>query len=127
MRASATESCPADGTRDPGSTGTIVLSASCRLRFIDRNAVSFLGALDPNWLAPTGAQSLPPCLMTMVRDIAAHSITGNGHHSLSAHMSRFLGSRSQPIRVQGFMVARHEERDRRFVLVLSRSNPGTMA
>jgi hypothetical protein len=126
MHASATESCQDGRTRDLGSSGAIVLSASCRLLFIDRNAIGLLSTLDSNWLAPTGAQSLPPCLMTMVQEIATHSTTDRCLDSLSVHMSQVLGSRSQPIRVQGFMMPRHEQRERRFVLVLSRSNPGTM-
>lgn len=126
MPASAAESCQDDRTRNLGSTGTIVLSASCRLHFIDRNAISLLGTLDSNWFAPTGTQPLPPCLMTMVREIAAYSTIDRCPDSLSLHMSRFLGSRSQPIRVQGFILPCHEQRERNFVLVLSRSNPGTM-
>lgn len=127
MHASAAESCQDNRMRDGGSTGAMVLSASCRLLFIDRNAIGLLGILDSDWLAPTGAQSLPPCLMTMVQEIAAHQTFDKCPDPLSVHMSQFLGSRSQPIRVQGFMVPRQEQRDRRFVLVLSRSNPGTMA
>lgn len=126
MHASAAEPCRDDRTRDLGSTGAIVLSASCRLLFIDRNAIGLLGALDSGWLAPTDAQSLPPCLTTMVQDITAHSTIDRCPDSLSAYRSQFLGSRSQPIRVQGFMLPCHEQRERNFVLVLSRSNPGTM-
>ena len=127
MPASAPESCQDNRTRDLGSTGAIVLSASGRLLFIDRNAIGLLRILDSDWLAPTGAQSLPPCLMTMVQEIAARSTIDRCTDTLPAHMSQFLGSRSQPVRVQAFTVPRHEQRDRRFVLVLSRSNPGTMA
>lgn len=127
MPAFAAEPCQDDRTRNLGSTGTIVLSASCRLLFIDRHALSLLGTVDSNWLAPTGAQSLPPSLMTMVQEIAAHSTTDRCFDSLSAHRSQSLGSRSQPIRVQGFMMPRQEQRERRVVLVLSRSNSGTMA
>jgi hypothetical protein len=127
MPASTVESCQDNRAASLGSTGTIVLTSSCRLLFIDRNAISFLGTLDSNWLAPTGAPSLPTDLITMVQKIAAHSATDGCLDSLSVHMSQVLGSRSQPIRVQGFTVLRHEQRERRFVLVLSRSNPGTMA
>jgi hypothetical protein len=127
MPASAAESCQDDRTRNLGSTGAIVLSASCRLLFIDRNAISLLGTLDSDWLVPTSAQTLPPCLMTMVQEIAAHSAINRCPDSLSTHIRQFLGSRSQPIRVQGFMMPRHEQRERRFVLVLSHSNRGTMA
>lgn len=126
MRASATESCQDDRTRNPGSTGAIVLSASCRLLFIDRNAIGLLGLLDSDWLGSTETRSLPPCLMTMVQEIAAHSTIDRCPGSMSAHMSQFLGRRSQPVRVQGFVVPCHEQHDKRFVLVLSRSNPGTM-
>jgi hypothetical protein len=127
MPASAPDSCQDNRTRDLGSTGAIVLSASGRLLFLDRNAIGLLRILDSDWLAPTGAQPLPPCLMTMVQEIAAYSTIDGCPDSLSAHMSQFLGSRSQPVRVQAFMVPRHEQRERSFVLVLSRSIPGTMA
>jgi hypothetical protein len=120
MHVSAAESCRDDRTRDFGSTGSIVLSASCRLLFIDRNAIGLLGTLDSGWLAPTEAQPLPPCLMTIVQEIAAHPTFDRCPDPLSGHRSRFLGPRSQPIRVQGFMVPRHEQRDGRVVLVLSR-------
>jgi hypothetical protein len=126
MRMSAAESCLDDRMRILGSTGAIVLSASCRLLFIDRNAIGLLGTLDSNWRTTTGVEPLPPCLMAMVQEIAAHSTIDRCPDSLSAHMSQVFGSRSQPIRVQGFMVPRNEQQDRRFVLVLSRSNPGTM-
>lgn len=127
MHVSAAESRQEDRTRNLGSTGAIVLSESCRLLFIDRNAIGLLGTLDSGWLAPTDAQSLPPCLMTMVQEITAHSTVDRCPDSLSVHMSQFLGSRSQLIRAQGFMVPRHEQRDGRVVLVLTRSTPGTMA
>lgn len=127
MHAFPVESYQDDRTRDPGSTGAIVLSASCRLLFIDRNAIGLLGLLDSDWLAPTEAQPLPPCLMTMVQEIAAHPTFDRCPDPLSWHRSRFLGPRSQPIRVQGFVVSHHEQQDRRFVLILSRSSHGTMA
>jgi hypothetical protein len=127
MQVSIAESCQDDRTRNLGSTGTIVLSASCHLLFIDRNAIGLLGTLDSDWLAPTDAQSLPPCLMTMVQEITALSTIDRGPGMFPTHIRQFLGSRSQPIRVQGFMVACHEQQDRRFVLVLSRSTPGPMA
>ena len=120
MHASAAESCQDDRTKDFGSTGSIVLSAFCRLLFIDRNAIGLLGTLDSGWLAPTDAQSPPPCLMTMVQEITAHSTVDRCPDSLSAYRSQFLGPRSQLIQVQGFMVPRHEQRDGRVVLVLSR-------
>ena len=127
MSASTVESWQDDRTRNLNSTGTIVLSASRRLLFIDRNAIGLLGTLDSDWVAPTDAQSLPSCLMTMVQEIAARQTFDKCSDPLSVHMSQFVGSRSQQIRVQVFMVSCHEQRDRRVVLVLSRSNPGTMA
>lgn len=126
MPASATGSCQDNRTASLGSTGTIVLTSSCRLLFIDRNAIDLLGTLDLDWLAPTGAQPIPPCLMTMVQEITAHSTIDRCPDPLLMHRSQVLGSRSQPILVQGFMVACHEQQDRRFVLVLSRSTPGPM-
>jgi hypothetical protein len=65
--------------------------------------------------------------MTMVQEIAAQLTTDRCLDSSSVRMSQSLGSRSQPILVQGFMVPRQEQRDRRVVLVLSRPTPGTMA
>lgn len=123
MHASAAGLCQDHRTKGLGSTGAIVLSASCRLLFIDRNAIGLLDTLDSEWLAPTEAQPLPPCLMAIVQEIAVHPTLDKCPDPLSAHRSRFLGPRSQPIRVQGFLVPRHEQRERRFVLVLSRSNP----
>ncbi|MBH0179546.1 MAG: hypothetical protein HP491_17220 [Nitrospira sp.] len=125
MHTSATELCPDDRTRNPGSTGAIVLSASCRVLFIDRNVFGLLGALDSDWLAPTEAPLLPSCLMTMLREFAAHSTSDRRPGSLSARRSQCFGPRSHPILVQGFVVSHHEQRDRKFVLVLSRSNPST--
>lgn len=127
MHASAAGTCQDDRTRNLGSTGTIVLSASGRLLFIDRNAIGLLGILDSDWLVPTGAQSLPPCLMTMVQEIAAYSTIDRCPGTLPTHIRQFLGPCAQPIRVQGFMVPGHEQQDRKFVLVLSRSSPSTMA
>ena len=127
MHASAAGLCQDGRTRDLGSTGAIVLSASCRLLFIDRNAIGLLDTLDSEWLAPTEAHPLPPCLMAIVQEITAHPTLDKSPAPLSAHRSQFLGPRSQPIRVQGFLVPRNEQQDKRFVLVLSRSNPGTMA
>ena len=126
MHASAAESCPDNRMRNGGSTGAIVLSASCRLLFIDRNAIGLLGTLDSDWLAPTEAQPLPPCLMTIVQEIAAHPTFDRCPDPLSGHRSRFLGPRSQLIQVQGFMVPHHEQQDRRFLLVLSRSSHSTV-
>jgi hypothetical protein len=127
MHTSAVESYQDDRTKDPGSTGAIVLSASCRLLFIDRNAIGLLGTLDSDWLGATDAQPLPPCLMAMVQEIAAHSTIDRCPGTLPTHIRQFLGPRAQTIRAQGFIVPRDEQQDRRFVLILSRSNPGTMA
>lgn len=127
MHVSVAESCQDNRMRDGGSTGAIVLSASCRLLFIDRNAIALLGTFDSDWLGPTDAQALPLCLMAMAQEIAAHSSIDKGPGTLPTHIRQFLGPRSQAIRVQGFMVPRDEQQDRRFVLVLSRSNPDTMA
>ena len=111
-----------------GSTGTIVLSSSCFLLFIDRTAIDLLGELDPEFPAQRGTQLLPPCLMTVVREFAAtYSALDSGPHSPLARMSRLLGPQSQPVRVQGFTVPYRERHDIRIVLVLSRCDEGAMA
>jgi hypothetical protein len=126
MPASAEESCEDNRIRSPGSTAAIVLSSSCRLLFIDRNAIDLLRALDPDWRNPTEAQSLPTCLMTMVKEIAAtRSTIGADCHVPLVQVSRLLGPPLQPVRVQGFTVPGQGRPDRRIVLVLSRSNHGT--
>lgn len=122
MSTSSAESCQGNGTASRGFTGAIVLSSSSRLLFIDRNAVDLLGTLDPDSHAPTGAQPLPPYLMTMVQEIAAtHSTLGNRGDSASVHMSRLLGPCSHPVQVHAFAVPSQEPQDNRVVLVLSRS------
>jgi len=127
MPASAAESCQDTRAASLGSTGTIVLTSSCRLLFIDRNAIDLLGALDPDWRTSMGAQTLPTCLMTIVQEIAAHVTIDTDRNSPSAHMSHLLGPPLQPVRVQGFTVSGQERQDNRIVLVLSRSNSSVMA
>lgn len=126
MPASAAESCDDHRTTSLGSPGAIVLSSTCRLLFIDRNAADLLRTLDPDWRTPTEAQPLPPCLMTIVREIAAtHSTVGPGGQSALAKISRLLGPPLRPVRVQGFTVPSQGRADRRIVLVLSRSDHST--
>ena len=128
MSTSSAEPCRGNRTASPGSTGAIVLSSASRLLFIDRNALDLLSTLDPDWHTPPGAQLLPPCLMTMVQEIAAtHSTIVTNCHSASMHMSRLLGPRSYQVRVQAFTVPGQEPQDHRLVLVLSRTSLSTMA
>jgi hypothetical protein len=120
MLESAAGLCREDGTPAPRSTGAIVFSASCRLLFIDRTAIDLLGTVDPDWRAPTGAQPVPRCLMTIVREIAArHSAISSGPQSPLARVTRLLGPHSQPVRVEGFPVAYPQRQETRIVLVLS--------
>lgn len=123
MSTSSGKSCQGNRTASNGLAGAIVLSSSSRLLFIDRTAIDLLSTLDPDWRTSTEAQPLPLSLMTMVRDISAtQSILDNGCDSPSAHMSRFLGPRSHPVRVQAFTVPCQGQQDNRVVLVLSRSS-----
>jgi hypothetical protein len=126
MSIPSAESCQGNRTASYGFTGAIVLSSSSRLLFIDRTAIDLLSTLDPDWRTSTEAQPLPLCLMTMVQDISAtHSTLDKDRDSPSAHISRFLGSRSHPVRVQAFTVPCQEQQDNRVVLVLSRSSLST--
>lgn len=114
------EPCENNRTIGLGPTGTIVLSSSCRILFIDRNAIELLGRLDPDSLAGRRAQLLPSCLMTVAQEIAAsHSSITAGPYVPGARTRRLLGSPAQPVRVQGFTVPSPERQDMRIVLVLS--------
>ncbi len=103
-----------------GPTGTIVLSSSCRILFIDRKAMELLGGLDPDSPAERGVQRLPPCLMTVVQEIeASHSSIQAGPPVQGARVRHLLGPPAQPVRVQGFKVPSPLRQERRIVLVLS--------
>jgi hypothetical protein len=120
MSCSAPESVQSDRDTGFGPTGTIVLSTSCRLLFIDRNALDLLGLLVQDVPARTGTQILPDCILTVAREIVVvHSTGGAVSHIPSAHVNRLLGPSSQPIRVQGFTVPSLEGQDNKIVLVLS--------
>ena len=103
-----------------GPTGTIVLSSSRRILFIDRKAIELLGGLEPGFPAGRGVQWLPSCLMTVVQEIeASHSSIPAGPPVQGARVCHLLGSPAQPVRVQGFTVPSPLRQERRIVLVLS--------
>lgn len=104
--------------------GTIVLSTSCRLLFIDRAAMNFLGTLDPDWCAPTRAQPVPACLMRIVQDlISAQSAMDSGPQPSWARACHLLGACLQPIRAQTFLLPSLQD-ESRIVLVLSPHDHG---
>lgn len=103
-----------------GPTGTVVLSSSCRLLFIDRAAIDLLGRLDPDFSPRTGTELLPPGLLTIAREIAAqYSVIDAGPQSPLAQVSRLLGLNFKQVRVEGFPVPCSQRLETRIVLVLS--------
>ncbi|MDH5640097.1 MAG: hypothetical protein OEY28_02300 [Nitrospira sp.] len=117
------ESFQSAQTTRSDSSGTIVLSSSCRLLFIDRNAVALLNVLDSDFPAQNGEQGLPSCIMTIAKEVIAASPAIHVHsHGMGARVRRILGSPEQPVRVQGFAISNPAQLDMRIVLVLSQSN-----
>ena len=120
MPCPAAESLQNDQTTVLGPTGTVVLSSSCRLLFIDRTAIDILGRLDPDFTPRTGAGLLPPGLLTIAQEIAAqHSAVESSPRSPLTRVSRLLRPHSQPVRVEGFSVPCPQQQEIRIVLVLS--------
>ena len=100
--------------------GTVVLSSSCRLLFIDRSAIDILERLYPDFSPRTGAGLLPPGLLTIAQEIAAqHSAVESSPRSPLTRVSRLLRPHSQPVRVEGFSVPCPQQQEIRIVLVLS--------
>mgnify|MGYP001765549276 CR=1 FL=1 len=127
MPCSTAESLQNDHTTGLGLTGTVVLSSSCRLLFIDRTAIDLLGTLDPDFSPPTGTGVLPPGLLTIAREIAAqHSASDSSPQSPIMRASRLLGPQSQPVRVEGFLVPCPQRQETRIVLVLSQCALGVL-
>lgn len=125
MSCPAQESVQRDRTTSLGPTGTIVLSTSCQLLFIDRKALALLGLLDHDVPARAGTQLLPACILTVAQEIVGvHATGGAVFHAPSAHVNRYLGLSSQPVRVQGFTVPSLGRRDYKIVLVLSHCDQG---
>lgn len=103
--------------------GTVVLSSSCRLLFIDRSAIDILERLYPDFSPRTGAGLLPPGLLVIAREVAAqHSAIDSGPQSSLARVSRLLGPDPQLVRVEGFSVPCPQRQETRIVLVLSQSD-----
>ena len=119
MFESAADSGWNDGAPALRSTGAIVFSALYRLLFIDRTALDLLGTVDPDWRAPTRAEPVPRCLMTIVQEIVTtQSAMDSGPLPSLAGVSHLLGERSQPIQVQTFLLS-SQHHGRRIVVVLS--------
>lgn len=120
MSCPAAESLQNDRTTELSPTGTVVLSSSCRLLFIDRAAIDLLGRLDPDYSPRTETGLLPPGLLTIAREIASqHSVIDNGPQSPLVRVSRLLGPHSQPVRVEGFPVPSSQRGETRILLILS--------
>jgi hypothetical protein len=127
MPCHAPESVQSDRDTGLGLTGTIVLSTSCRLLFIDQKALDLLGLLVQDVPARPGTHILPDCILTVAQEVSAvHANSGAVFHAPSAYVNRLLGSSSQPVRVQGFTVPSLERRGNKIVLVLSRCDQGSM-
>lgn len=125
MPCHATESHQNDRTTGRSLTGTVVLSSSCRLLFIDRAAIDLLERLDPDFSPRKGAGLLPPGLLTIAQETAAHhSAVGSGPQSPLARVSRLLGPHSQLVRVEGISVPCSQRQETRIVLVLSQCDFG---
>lgn len=120
MSLSDGELSPSHQTMGLGSTGTIVLSPSRRLLFINRKAIDLVNLLDSDSAAWKSAQMLPTCLMTFAQEIgASHHTIDTDSREMGMPMRRLLGLPGQPVRVQGFTVSCPKEQGRRIVLVLS--------
>jgi len=124
MPESVLDVCREDETPALRSTGVIVLSASGRLLYIDQTAIDLLRTVDPDWRAPTRAQPVARCLMTVVQEIVTtQSSVDSSPQPPLARVSHLLGERSQLIRAQAFLVP-SPQHERRIVLVLSPGDQG---
>lgn len=85
MSCPAPESVQRDRTTGLSPTGTIVLSTSCQLLFIDRKALDLLGVLDQDIPARAGTQFLPACILTVAEEIVAVHATGGAVCCLAGH------------------------------------------
>ena len=123
MTSSVAESFQNSQTMTVGLTGTIVLSSSTDLLFIDRKALTLLGLFESDSLVQENTKVLPACLMALVQEIAAAgpSIRTNPF-AMGARVRRVFGLPEQPVRVQGFSILNPVQQDMRIVLVLSQWN-----
>lgn len=104
-------------------SGILVLSSTCRLLFINRNAIAILSLLESDSFDQGRTEVLPACLVTLAQEIITASLTLDNTPCLTGvHVRRLMGSPTQPVRVRGFMVARPQEQGIRIVLVLSQWN-----
>lgn len=127
MPCSAAESLQGHRPAGLGRTGTIVLSSSLHLLFMDRKALDLLGLLDEDSPARAGTEGLPACLMTVAEEIlAVHCAGGAVRSAPSTHVNRLLGQSAQPIRVQGFTAPCRGGQEHRIILVLSQGEPDAM-
>ena len=104
-------------------TGTIVLSSSCRLLFIDRNAIALLSVFESDSIPQGGARVIPACLMDLGQEIVttSHSIRANPY-TMETRVWHIFGPLEQQVRVQGFAISNPAGQDMRIVLVLSQWN-----
>lgn len=104
-------------------TGTIVLPSSCRLLFIDRNAIALLSVFESDYIPQKGARVIPACLMDLGQEIVttSRSIRANPY-AMETRVRRIFGPLEQQVRVQGFAISNPAGQDMRIVLVLSQWN-----
>lgn len=106
-----------------GHSGTIVLSSTFQLLFINSKAIELIGWLEPHRNDRRLTLALPDALMKVAQEIATTCSTRTqANISASAMKYRLRGPSSQSIQVRGFSIPCHEGEDRRIVLVLSRAD-----
>ncbi|MDH5669252.1 MAG: hypothetical protein OEY86_14705 [Nitrospira sp.] len=106
-----------------GLTGTIVLSSSCRLLFIDRSAVALLNVFESESMSQKGARGIPVCLMDLAQEIVTTSCgISTNPYVMGTQVRRIFGPPERQVRVQGFAISNQVQQDMRIVLVLSQWN-----
>ncbi|MDH5667064.1 MAG: hypothetical protein OEY86_03525 [Nitrospira sp.] len=123
MSSSVAESFQNPQAMTVGLAGTIVLSSSCRLVFIDRNAIALLSLIESDSIPQKDVSVIPVCLLDLAREIMTASC---GIHTnscaMGARVRRIFGPPEQQVRVQGFAISNPAGQDMRIVLVLSQWN-----
>lgn len=109
-------------------SGTIVLSSSFRLLFIDQRAIELMATLESDISDPPLTEAFPSSLMRLAQEIAAtDSLRTDGSCSWFEQDSRLVGSHSYPVRARSFSMPCPEREDGRIVLVLSCRHQQTAA
>jgi hypothetical protein len=120
MPSGALESSEVNRTTCFNRSGTIVLSSTFRLLFMDQRAIELMATLDSDIYDPPLTEAFPSCLMRLAQDIAAmDSLRSDGSCSWFEQKSRLVGSLSYPVQVRGFSVPGRDREDGRILLVLS--------